>query len=139
MHIRQASGILKMPVCAISYSLYYPLCFLSLSSGRGNICSLRYEIASCYSTLRTVKLTGHLLRICCELETWPETSPEESGRFLDHNSTGGWVLERGPGLRKGKRTLDQLLGRQWLTYWDMQGYFLPASRKVQISATPRIH
>lgn len=58
---------------------------------------------------------------------------------LDYNSVGGWVLERGPGLRKGKRTLDQLLGRQWLTYWDMQGYFLPASRKVQISATPRIH
>lgn len=139
MHIRQASGILKMTMFAISYSLYYLLCFLSLSLGKGNICSLRYEIVSCYSTQRTVKLTGPPLRICCELEAWTETSPEESGRFLDHNSTGGWVLERGPGLRKGRRALGQLPGRQWLTYWDVHSYFFPASQKVQISETPRIH
>lgn len=52
---------------------------------------------------------------------------------------GGWVLEGGPGLRKGKRTLRQLLAKQGLTYWEVNGYFLPASQKVRISAAPRIH
>lgn len=91
---------LKMTVFAISYSPYHPLCFLSLSSGRGNICSLRYEIVSCYTTPRTVKLTGPPLRTCCELETWTEISPEESGRFLDYTFWGmgagrrPWVKER---------------------------------------------
>ena len=113
---------LKMTVFAISYSPYHPLCFLSLSSGRGNICSLRYEIVSCYTTPRTVKLTGPPLRICCELETWTEISPEESGRFLDYNFWGlgagrrPWIKERqeDPASAPGKAVAHTLGGAQLL-------------------------
>lgn len=129
---------LKMTVFAISYSPYHPLCFLSLSSGRGNICSLRYEIVSCYTTPRTVKLTGPPLRTCCELETWTEISPEESGHFLDYTFWGMGAGRR-PWIKERRRTLRQLLGRRGLTYWEVNGYFLPASQKVRISAAPRIH